>query len=233
MKRSTSPTRGPGWPAWRPWRAAGVLRAKGGMAWAKITPRPVGSTRQPMMSRVSGQVCSAAPSAAANRPRPPQHAGRRAVAEQGGGDDVGLRRLVDAEGQRAELHADEQHHGPGSARPAARPAPDRSTPGAAQAEHRHARASLPEPQAAHGARLQAGRGDPGGRDGDDDVHVARRSAPPRQRGLAGLGEEVDAGLEIGGGALGPAARLQDTTRSASPTGGSARRPCGTPAPCAR
>ena len=34
-------------------------RAKFGIERAKMTPRPVGSTRQPIMSTVSGQVCSA------------------------------------------------------------------------------------------------------------------------------------------------------------------------------
>ena len=57
-KRSTSAMRCPD-RARMPLTAGPTFsRAKGGMAWAKMTPKPCGSTLHPMMSSVSGQVCS-------------------------------------------------------------------------------------------------------------------------------------------------------------------------------
>ena len=51
---------------------ASFSSTKGGMARAKITPKPSGSTFQPMMSSVSSQVCSTAPSTAAMPPSVPR-----------------------------------------------------------------------------------------------------------------------------------------------------------------
>ncbi len=77
---------------------------------------PVSSIFQPMMSRLSGKemFAGALDRRDAALPRP-HHAGRRAVAEQGGRDQIDAGRLVEAEGERAEFDDDEEHVGAGRA----------------------------------------------------------------------------------------------------------------------
>ena len=78
----------------------------GGMARSKITASPGSSTRQPMMPSVSGHNFSPAPRIVA-RPSPcgRDHGRRRAVAEQGGGDDRRGVVAVEADRDRAGLDA--------------------------------------------------------------------------------------------------------------------------------
>ena len=109
-----------------------------------------------------------------------QHAGRGAVAEQRGRDDVRLGQLVEPERQRAELDRDEQHD---AARPRLRqPGGDREpgdAAGAAEAEDRHALDIGAKAHASGDARFEARRRDAGRRDGDDRVDVGGVEARPR------------------------------------------------------
>ena len=86
-------------------RAASRIRVRTsvGMSRENSTPSPSSSTCQPMTSSVPGQVCS--PLGAEARPVALRADQRRrgAVAEQRGGDDVALRIVAVAEGERAEL----------------------------------------------------------------------------------------------------------------------------------
>ncbi|MNE22771.1 hypothetical protein D3C80_1159970 [compost metagenome] len=139
----------------------------------------------------------------------PQHTGRRAVAEQGRGHDVGLAEVIHTERQGAELDHDQQDHA-ARRRPrqlAGQPQARRPAR-AAQAEDRNARGVGAKPHPLHGPRLQAGRGDAGRGDGDDGVHLAPHQARIIQRPLRRLDEQIDSDVQIDFRPFGPAARLQ-------------------------
>ena len=200
-----------------------------------MTPSPLGSTFQPMMSRLSGHMCSPAPSMRASPPSPLAHdTGCRAVAEQGGRHHVGGGKLVHAEGRGADLDGHQQHR---RARPGARQAAGdgeaRHAAGAAQAEHRHALDIGAEAHAACDPRLEAGRGDAGRGHGDDGVDVAALAAGVGERAARRIDEERLRALEIGRVALRPAEIGQDTSRAASRCGACGCPRSRTPAPCAR
>ena len=149
----------------------------GGMARSKITARPGSSTRQPMMPSVSGHNFSRR---AADRREAlalgRDHRRRRAVAEQGGGDDRRGVVAVEADRDRAGLDADEQpvaaRLGLGQPRRGGEPG---HPAGAAEAEDRHAADIGAEAEARRDAGVDAGRGNAGGR----DEHDARRSRSGR------------------------------------------------------
>ena len=108
--------------------------------------------------------------------------GRRgAVAEQGGGDDRGGIVAVEADRDRAGLDGDEQ---PVAARDRPPPAARRATrpltpPAQPRPKTGTRRTSSRRPTRWADARFEAGRGDAGGRDGDDAVDLVGR-----QPGLA-------------------------------------------------
>ena len=162
------------------------------------------------MSSVPGHWCSADPviSVAPSLAAGPDERGRGAVAEEGGGDDVGFREGLAPEGQSAKLDADQQHE---AARRCLRELGGEGEPGdaagAAKAEHRDAGDVRPEAQPLGAARLQAGRRNPGGRDRHDRVDVRGFQAGLVQRVLGGRDEQLTAPLEIGAGPLRPSCRL--------------------------
>ena len=141
-----------------------------------MTPKPSGSTLHPMMSSVSGQSFSparldlrrAAVSGA-------QNDRRGAVAEQAGGNDVGLGQFVVAHSERAEFERDQQHVGAG---PRLRePRCDRQArhaAGASQAEYRHARHVGTKAELAGDPRLERRRRDTGRTHRDDGVDIRSR-----------------------------------------------------------
>ena len=201
-------------PGWRRPPGRHAPRRRAGWQRSKMTPSPLGSTFQPMMSSVSGQVCSPraldarqAALAARARTQAAAPSPNRAVA-----DHVGLGgQLVHAEGRGAELDDHQQHR---RARPGARqPAGD----GEARTRRRRSRGRTP-------ARARRRRGSPCGpptrasrlgvampvEDTVTMVSTSRRLAagvgerarsPPRRRGRLRA-------LEIGRVALRPALRLQ-------------------------
>ena len=146
----------------------------------KITPKPSGSTLQPMMSSVSGHSFSPVASilrraAVAGA----QHGRGRAVAEQAGRDDIGLGQFVMADRERAELERDQQHVGAGPRlRQARGDRQARDAAGAAETEHRHARDIAAKTHLARDARFQRRRGDAGRTDRDDGVDIGRRQDRP-------------------------------------------------------
>lgn len=139
----------------------------------------------------------------------PQDAGRSAITEQGCGYDVGLGQVLHPERQRTDLHRDQQHHrartglsktaGYGQAG---------GTPGAAQAEDWNARCIPPEPEARHGAGLQAGCGDSRRRDGDDDIDVRSGQPGTVKRILRRSAEQIDRTAQIGLGPFRPGTGLR-------------------------
>ena len=183
------------------------------------TPKPTGSTVQPMMSSVLGQVCSTlgADLQGAWLALDAQHAGRGAVAEQRRGNYVGLAAAVATKRKRAGFDRDHQHHLArlGARKPRAERKPGHAA-AAAASEHRHAQRARLEPHLGADARFETGRGDAGGRDGDDDVDVARGEPGAIERALRGCDEQRAGAVEISLRALGPAARLDKPFAAAAP-----------------
>lgn len=136
------------------------------------------------------------------------HAGRGAVAEERGRDDVRLGEFVEPEGERAQLDNDEKH---GRARPRFRePGRDRKArhaAGAAEPEHGHAAHILAKSHPGRGARFEAWRRDAGGRDGHDDVDFATAKPCGFERRLGPRHEQRLRAFQKGGCAFGPASRL--------------------------
>ena len=117
---------------------------------------------------------------------------RRAVAEQAGGDDIGLGQFVVADGERAEFERDQQHVGAG---PRLRqPRCDRQprhAARAAQTEHRNARHVGAQAELAGDARLQRRRRDARRTHRDDGIDIAgreigTRDAPCARRRRTGI-----------------------------------------------
>ena len=103
--------------------------------------------------------------------------GRGAVAEQSGGDDRGGIVAVEPDGDRAGLDGDEQPVRAGLGRGEARGGGEAvDSAGAAEAEDRHAADVVAEAEPRADARFEAGRGDAGGRNGDDAVDLVGRQA---------------------------------------------------------
>ena len=181
----------------------------GGIARSNMTPRPGSSTRQPMMPSVSGHNFSAEPLSVARPPSPAvitaaaAPSPNKAVATIAAGSSLSSRieiEQVSTVTNSQLLPGSEAASRAVVARPLTPPAQPRPKTGhapdvAAQAE--------PRPD----ARFEAGRRDPGGRDGDDAVDLVGRQAGSGNRSRGGILEHLFRCREIDRVALGPAVGL--------------------------
>ena len=117
-----------------------------------------------------------------------QNNGRRTVAEQAGGDDIGLGQFIVAHRKRAEFERDQKHVRTGPRlRKARRDRQPRHAARAPQTENRHARHVATQAEFAGDARLQRRRRDAGRTYRDDGVDIAGREIGTRD----GLARDVD------------------------------------------
>ena len=101
-----------------------------------------------------------------------QYDRRGAIAEQAGGDDIGLGQLIVADGQRAELERHQQHIGAGPRlRQPRRDRQPRHAARASQTEDRHARHIGAQAEFAGDPRLQRRRCDPGRAHRHDGIDI--------------------------------------------------------------
>ena len=126
------------------------------------------------------------------------------------GEQLGLRRPLEAERQGAELETDEQHPRAGlGRREACGQGQAGHAAGAPQAEHRNPRGVGPEAELGCAAGFQAGGGDAGRGDGHQHVDVA--AAQPRlvERAGGGGAIELHRAGQVSRIALGPAAGFEE------------------------
>lgn len=128
---------------------------------------------------------------------------RGAVPEQAGGHEVGDRRVVTLEGQRAQLDR-HQHRDPvrPSAQQVVEPGHARRSRHAPQADEGQPHRVGPQPDLRRDAGLQRGHGEPGHRAGHDVVDVGRGEADVLERVDHRTGPQLHAGPDEG--VVGPA-----------------------------
>ena len=185
--------------------------AKGGIARSKITPNPCGSTCPAHdVERVGPDMLAAHFDRREAGLAGAQHAGGGAVAEQGGGDDVGLGQLVEPERQGAKLDRHQQHDRcPGGLAPGARRSTSPETPPAQprpKTGTRSTSARKPMRAATRASRLGVAM------PVDETVTTVSTSAAVRPAASSALVaasiNKLHAAVEIGVGALRPAERFE-------------------------
>lgn len=120
-----------------------------------------------------------------------------AVGKEAGADEVALARVVAQEGERAQLHRHQQHHGFGVGLcQRARLGEARHSAAAAQAEHRHAVDVRVQPHAVDDEGVQAGGGKAGGGDEQQVGHFPGVDAGAGQAGVDGLHRVVQRQADV-------------------------------------
>ena len=138
-----------------------------------------------------------------------QNDGRRTVAEQAGGDDIGLGQFIVAHRKRAEFERDQEHVGAGPRlRKPRRDRQPRHAARAAQTENRHARHVGAKAELAGDARLQRRRRDAGRTYRDDGVDLVGREIGTRESLARDVDEQGFRAFQKGLRPLGPAAPLE-------------------------
>ena len=137
-----------------------------------------------------------------------QHHGGSPIAEQAGGNDIGLGQLVVANGERAKFERDQEHVGawPGL-RQSRCNGQSRDAAGAAEPKHRHARHIRSEAKPAGDAGLKRRGGDAGRTHRNDGVDVVGRKIGALDSLLRDFDEQCFRAIQKGLSSLRPATRL--------------------------